>query len=905
MFAKSQCPPEILLRDYLLGLLSEEEITRQTAHLDGCPSCLERVQRLTASDWLVDSLNSSGDQKGLRASGDEELTERLRRRSNTPAGAADDTVVAIVHEAPCIPGYDILEEIGRGGMGVVFRARQHWPRRVVALKTVRIDNKPSRRARFRAEVAAAARFIHPNVISIYEVGESRGLPFFSMEYAAGGSLAHKLAQGPLPMREAAELVQMLARAIEFGHACGVVHRDLKPANVLLQCADGQATNSQQETDRSRTNFARAIPKIADFGLARCLDEISQTQTGDLLGTPAYMAPELTRATGTADPPAADIYSLGAVLYETLTGRPPFGGATPVDTLEQVRSRDPVAPRRLRPGVPRDLETICLKCLSKQPARRYATAAALADDLQCFLEGRPIRARRVGTAERALKWIRRHPASATLAAGLFALIGAGILYELRLHEAWLLAESNAVQASKEKDRADANYREARKALATILQRAKGQSASGLPKLRELQRLQSEDAVAFYRNLVQQSGDSVDVRFDRAWAQHDASLLENDLGRREEAIKNVDSARETFALLAAQYPGDARYRCGLASTLLALGGVDLKQFAPSIQEAHRLYEALLAEEPGREDYISGYANACNQLAILRMDQHRPDDAIQSYEQAVTLRKSLLTKHPGDRAIRLALAQNDINLCHLCFQRGQQARGKQLHEEAETDLGNLQKETPHDLDICLAHAALRVNWAYVLREEGKLPEAIAELSKNVTELLDLLKQEPESTFLRDNLYRSFGLRAQLYAESKAYGAVLADQKRSLEFAPTEQLRLERKFYLALAYADAGEHRQAVTLAEALANSLPSNAPTDFWIHLTTVCVTAARKAREDKSLNEKDRKASIERSVSVGFDCLRKARAGISAERWKTILLELSSTPEFSPLTKDPRWKELSAL
>jgi tetratricopeptide (TPR) repeat protein len=274
-------------------------------------------------------------------------------------------------------------------------------------------------------------------------------------------------------------------------------------------------------------------------------------------------------------------------------------------------------------------------------------------------------------------------------------------------------------------------------------------------------------------------------------------------------------------------------------------------------------------------------------------------------VTLRKSLLSKHPGDRAIRLALAQNDINLCHLCFQRGQQARGKQLHEEAETDLGNLQKETPHDLDICLAHAALRVNWAYVLREGGKLPEAIAELSKNVTELLDLLKREPESTFLRDNLYRSFGLRAQLYAESKAFAAVLADQKRALEFAPSEQLRLERKFYLALAYADAGEHREAVMLAESLANSLPSNAPTEFWIHLTTVCVTAARKAREDKSLKETDRKTAIERSVSVGFGCLRKARAHLSPERWKTILLELSSIPEFSPLTKDPRWKDLSAL
>lgn len=905
MFAKSHCPPETLLRDYLLGLVSEEEIARQTAHLDDCPACLERAQRLTASDWLVDSLTSSADQGALGASEDEELTERLRGRLNTPPGADDVTVAAFAEELPCVPGYEVLEEIGRGGMGVVFRARQHWPRRVVALKMVRIDNKPNRRARFRAEVAAAARFIHPNVISIYEVGECRGVPFFSMEYATGGSLAHKLAQGPLPIREAAELVQTLARAIEFGHACGVVHRDLKPANVLLQRADGQATNAQQEADRARMNLANAVPKIADFGLAKCLDEISQTQTGDLLGTPAYMAPELTRATAAPDPPAADIYSLGAVLYECLTGRPPFGGETPLDTLEQVRTRDPIALRRLRPGVPHDLETICLKCLSKQPTRRYATAAALADDLQYFLEGRPIRARRVGPGERALKWIRRHPASAILAVGLLALIGGGILYELRLHDAWLLAETNAAEARREKDRADANYREARKALATILQRAKDQSASGLPRLRELQRLQSEDAVAFYRNLAQQSGDSADIRFDRAWAQRDAALLENDLGRKEEAIKNVDAARETFAALGAQFPGESKYRFGLASTLLALGGVDPKQFEPSIQEAHRLYETLLAEEPDKEEYVSAFANACNQLAILRTNQNRPDDAIRSYEQAVTHRKSLLSTHPGDRAIRLALAQNYVNLCHLCLQRGQKARGEQLHNEAEAELTNLQKETPRDLDISLGHAALRVNWAYVLRAEEKAQAAIAELSKNVTELLELLKQEPESKLLRDNLYRTFGLRAQLYDEGKAFGAALADQQRALEFAPTEQLRLERRFFLALAQAQVGEYREAVTLAEELANSLPSNAPTDFWIHLTTVCVTAAHKAREDKSLDEKDRKASVERSVSVGFDCLRKARANLSSERWKAILLELSAIPEFSPLAKDPRWKELSGL
>jgi WD40 repeat protein/serine/threonine protein kinase len=320
--------------------------------------------------------------------------------------ALDETLISAEHpkppaappDWPTVPGYEILGVLGRGGMGVVYQARQARLKRVVALKMILAGAHaaPEDLERFRREGEAVARLKHPNIVQIYDVGEHGGLPFFSLEYVDGGSLAKKLGGAPLPARQAAELVATLAQAVQAAHEHGIVHRDLKPANILLT-VDG-------------------TPKITDFGLAKQLDDDSaQTQSGAILGTPSYMAPEQagghTRDVG----PAADVYALGAILYDLLTGRPPFKGATLVDTLEQVRTQEPVAPGRLQPKVPRDLETICLKCLQKEPAQRYASAKALAEDLGNFLEDRPIHARPVSGWERTRKWVHRRPAVAALLA----------------------------------------------------------------------------------------------------------------------------------------------------------------------------------------------------------------------------------------------------------------------------------------------------------------------------------------------------------------------------------------------------------------------------------------------------------------------------------------------------------
>jgi len=324
-----------------------------------------------------------------------------------------------------LPGYEILEELGRGGMGVVYRARQIGLNRLVALKMIPtgVGASPEARTRFRTEALAAGRLQHPHIVQIYDIGEHRGQLYFSLELAEGGTLAQKVAGQPQPAEDAARLVEALARAVYHAHQHGIIHRDLKPANILL-ASGGCEPPGGEGPGGSHPPLAHWIPKISDFGLAKSLeDDSTQTRTGIILGTPSYMAPE--QANGTKERavgPAADIYALGVILYEMLTGHPPFCGRTPLDTLDMVRSREPVAPRRLQLATPRDLETICLQCLAKEPHKRYTSALDLAEDLACFRAGKPIRARPIPALERVWRWCRRNPASVVLLACVALLLG---------------------------------------------------------------------------------------------------------------------------------------------------------------------------------------------------------------------------------------------------------------------------------------------------------------------------------------------------------------------------------------------------------------------------------------------------------------------------------------------------
>jgi formylglycine-generating enzyme required for sulfatase activity/tRNA A-37 threonylcarbamoyl transferase component Bud32 len=412
------------LRRFLAEELAEAAADAVQEHVDACPACQQELGRLVGSaPGALDAL----------ASERETLAPPTAGKAVSPAAAPIE-----------VPGYEVLAEVGRGGMGVVYKARQLRPARVVALKMLLAGRhaSPQERARFLNEAEAVARLQHPHIVALYEAGQHGDLPYFTLEFVAGGSLANLLRGQPLPPDAAARLVEQIARGVHYAHEHGIFHRDLKPGNILLQTAEDRPPAAE---DRLR-RLQAAVPKITDFGLAKNIAvDNSLTPTDAVLGTPSYMAPEQAGGVRQAGA-AADVYALGAILYECVTGRPPFQGPTHVDTVLQVLHSEPVLPSALQRGVPRDLETICLKCLQKDTRRRYASAWEVAEDLRRLRAGEPIRARPVGRAERAVKWCRRHPAVAALSGLLLLLVvvAAGLVLLQ-----WREAETALAQLRSEK------------------------------------------------------------------------------------------------------------------------------------------------------------------------------------------------------------------------------------------------------------------------------------------------------------------------------------------------------------------------------------------------------------------------------------------------------------------------
>jgi serine/threonine protein kinase len=372
-----------------------------------------------------------------------------------PESAATLADTKIAAPPPNLPDYEILGELGHGGMGVVYKARQRSLNRLVALKMIRSGSqaRPEDLVRFLTEAEAVARLQHPHIVQIHAFGQHNGQPYFALEFVDGGSLDKQLAHTPQAARTAAALLETLARTMHAVHQHGILHRDLKPANILLApaaCGLAPAAKPQAAALAGGSRRNNYTPKITDVGLAKRLADSDGglTSTHAILGTPYYMAPEQAAGNTRAIGPATDVYALGAILYEVLTGRPPFQGATVLDTLELVRAAEPVPPRRLQPKTPRDLETICLKCLEKEPHRRYASAEALADDLKRFLANEPIRARPVGPVTRTRKWVVRNPGKA-VALGAALLVVLGLLLwqraELRHRKNLLQVDESDYQA----------------------------------------------------------------------------------------------------------------------------------------------------------------------------------------------------------------------------------------------------------------------------------------------------------------------------------------------------------------------------------------------------------------------------------------------------------------------------
>ena len=409
----------------------DEAVARKAAVPDVAPldSLLARAQDVLG---LIDRVRSRDVETGESIVDDTAFEATIVPQTDVAHGG--DSEGATVEGRPTrIGAYDVLEEIARGGMGVVFRARHRELDRIVALKMMLAGPfaYPEEKRRFRIEAEAAAQLNHPGIVPVYDVGEHRGQPYFAMGFVEGESLSARLQRDLLEPTTAARVAQQIAAALAAAHAQGVIHRDVKPLNVLI--------------DREGN------PRITDFGLARRTDSASDlTGTGQVLGTPSYMAPEQADGKSDCDGRLADVYSVGATLYCMLTGRPPFQAATAVETLRQVIEKEPVSPQQLNPTIPVDLATICLKCLQKDPGRRYASAKALAADLGRFLGGEPILARPVSRVERVLKWSRRHPLVASLSvvatAALGTLLVGGAWYQTRLRDALVAADQSRTETA---------------------------------------------------------------------------------------------------------------------------------------------------------------------------------------------------------------------------------------------------------------------------------------------------------------------------------------------------------------------------------------------------------------------------------------------------------------------------
>src|SRR5215469_15483938 len=355
-----------------------------------CTACLfETGLSLLASDGQGICEGGSASPKTINAFGEHVPPQKAESIPQNPFADFGD--------------YELLEEVGRGGQGIVFRARQKSLNRTVALKVIGLGQwaTSAHVKRFRLEAEAAARLEHPGIVPIHDVGERDGSCYFSMKFVEGGQLDAVAKREPMPIRRAAELIARIARTIHYAHEHGILHRDIKPGNILLD--------------------AKGEPHLTDFGLARLVEsESSVTHTLDVLGTPSYMAPEQAVGNNAAVSSATDVYGLGAVLYQLLTGHPPFAGGTTYETIKLLLETEPSPPRLLNPKVDRDLSTICLKCLEKDPRRRYSSALALAEDLEHWLKHEPIAAQRVGPLVRGRKWVRRNPGIAVMAAMLLAL-----------------------------------------------------------------------------------------------------------------------------------------------------------------------------------------------------------------------------------------------------------------------------------------------------------------------------------------------------------------------------------------------------------------------------------------------------------------------------------------------------
>jgi tetratricopeptide (TPR) repeat protein len=866
------CPDADILTSLLSGRLPYREVERFAKHLEECIDCARAAEKLGIEDPLASALPASVS-VGLDA--DEERVSSLiqdlcqlqstARIAENGGETAHNTLwdigSALAHSSqPDFLGrigpYWVQSQIGSGGMGEVYLARQERPNRAVALKILRprLGSDRNLLARFHAEADAAARLRHPNIVQVYQSGESAEAAFIAMELVEGGSLSARLTESVLAPREAARLMSPLARAVNFAHTNGVVHRDLKPSNVLLE-RDG-------------------TPKLSDFGLAKLIGEAGgdRTRTGEVIGTPSYMAPEQADGERTAGP-QSDIYGLGAILYECLTGRPPFKGSSPLNTLEQIRTLDPIPPAKLQPGIPRDLQTICLKCLEKNSSSRYPSALELAEDLERFLRGEPIVARPVGVAIRTWKWARRRPTIAgllaivcVLASGIAALI---VTYTARLHTEVERANANAVEARRQQDRASAHYRSARSAIRLIIKRLDDHRTDEIPRLSELRQNQLEDALSFYEGILGGLNDpSPEVQLDAAVAAAVVGEIQFRLGRHGPSEESFLRAIALYEGLPDEIRTSRDGRNGLIHCYNHLG--ELGKSREGRMEHYLLKARAEAEEQARieppdSNWWNVVANVENNLAGYYYNAGREDRAEQGYLKAIEIRSRLTSYHPEIETYRADLGETFLNLGHAYNSANRVSKSEEAFRQADDLLRPLFQAHPGEDRYRLSLAALCIDWGHLAMRADR-PQALAKFNRAVDLADPVLAREPHDIHARERSIQAHGSRAEVLYQLGRVTEALNDWDCLVERAddsarPGHQVNRAYVLYLA------GRRQQAI----AAAFDLIGNARLSDSNRYNLACIFAlsASPERVELAFCPLTSVAAAELRAAIALDLLRSLK------------------------------------
>ncbi len=595
-----------LLRDDLSTL----ELAASDAHLRLCPHCRSQMDELTAA---------------------------------TPPAAVflpPSPRGTVLPSAP--PGLERLEVIGAGNTATVYRAWQPRLNRVVALKVLTggWSSEEEAQRRFQTEIEAAATQNHPHIVQLFEVGIHEGRPYFVMEFCAGGSLAQRLKHGPLSAREAAELLEVVARALDSVHSSGFIHRDLKPGNILFDL--------------------RRCPKIADFGAVKRRHDIeAATPVGSVLGTPPYLAPEQIDGSRPTDS-RCDLYALGIILYECLVGRPPFPVEFSFESLFDLLTCEPPPLRLLNPHLPRDLETICLKCLEKDPGRRYRTALDLAEDLHRFLKHRPVLARRVGVYGRARRWSRRNPLSAALTALLLLTLTVGLASCGYL---WYGAVESREETDAARREAEEHFLRSRRLLPELVATANSPWQSTVEQ-RQVRRAALQQAAGLYRELYRARPFEIELMEELAQVLTALAQVARLSGQWEDARRYAEEAVQLWANRAEQDWNSLRYRQAFADSLMQWALAE-NRFgrADKMEEAYRraiaLYQSLTEDDPTNETYLLMAAAARVRLSVAVLGKVRIDDSITLLNENRRSLENRLNQASDSPSVRLALVETLFRL------------------------------------------------------------------------------------------------------------------------------------------------------------------------------------------------------------------------------------------------------